>query len=445
MTATATMFFCIIVVNIVLFAGAACQNRCNKNGLCNRFGTCDCFKGFMGAECSLKTCPYGPTITGIAVGEDSLHDTTTECSGKGSCNYKTGNCDCYPNYNGPSCNRMSCFNNCSGRGVCTSLRVAATENDGFHFNRSTVYSQWDADLFQGCKCDPGWSGADCSVRECAYGLDPRTTSNTHEIISLVCSCFPICVGKFKLRMLGHDVMKWFKPTSTSNDVAEGLTLIAANYAKNNLYSYNTVTTLSSPNQTICQQNSVTTTQFKFRKTTANIPTISFYANLFNEGNLFFQSNQMLHCDCTNRVCNGTFRLSFDGEMSGKLNTWGNSSNIILALRNMNTINAGGISVIDGIALDGPVCVTGTKTNHTITFFAAFGNVPQLQLWSSVIQGPIARPLYYYSTDNTTNVLTITKNGGNEDTVKLCNGIGKCNFQTASCQCPYVSTVCTCCL
>merc|ERR1712072_1655520 len=33
---------------------------------------------------------------------------------------------------------------------------------------------WSADKFQGCKCDGGWGGNDCSLRQCPRGDDPET-------------------------------------------------------------------------------------------------------------------------------------------------------------------------------------------------------------------------------------------------------------------------------
>jgi len=33
---------------------------------------------------------------------------------------------------------------------------------------------WDAEMVYGCKCDEGYSGADCSLRDCPLGDDPLT-------------------------------------------------------------------------------------------------------------------------------------------------------------------------------------------------------------------------------------------------------------------------------
>ena len=51
------------------------------------------------------------------------------------------------------------------RGDATHLTYGATPND-----RLT----WDHDMVQGCLCDDGWQGFDCSLRRCPYGDDPDT-------------------------------------------------------------------------------------------------------------------------------------------------------------------------------------------------------------------------------------------------------------------------------
>jgi len=38
----------------------------------------------------------------------------------------------------------------------------------------TLYRLWDQDMAQACVCDPGFSGPDCSQRECPRGDDPLT-------------------------------------------------------------------------------------------------------------------------------------------------------------------------------------------------------------------------------------------------------------------------------
>ena len=45
------------------------------------------------------------------------------CSGNGICDYKTGMCKCNPNWSGDDCSVkiLLCPNNCSGNGICDNL------------------------------------------------------------------------------------------------------------------------------------------------------------------------------------------------------------------------------------------------------------------------------------------------------------------------------------
>jgi len=92
-----------------------------------------------------------------------------ECSNKGTCDRKTGECVCYDGYDGVACQRASCPgfpNSCSGHGVCKTIKqLALADNDN-------VYKLWDKDVTMGCECDKGFFGPDCSLRECKSGIDP---------------------------------------------------------------------------------------------------------------------------------------------------------------------------------------------------------------------------------------------------------------------------------
>ena len=48
---------------------------------------------------------------------DTAH-AYTECSSKGMCNRVSGECECFPGYEGKGCQRNSCPNQCSGKGTC---------------------------------------------------------------------------------------------------------------------------------------------------------------------------------------------------------------------------------------------------------------------------------------------------------------------------------------
>merc|ERR1711871_253726 len=117
-----------------------------------------------------------------------------ECANKGLCNRATGVCECFDGYTGTACARMACPNDCSGHGTCESIkelaemadfdtqandspttRVAGSTNHHSYDSKieeSYAYDLWDADKTTACKCDPGFFGADCSQKKCAYGVDP---------------------------------------------------------------------------------------------------------------------------------------------------------------------------------------------------------------------------------------------------------------------------------
>jgi hypothetical protein len=108
-----------------------------------------------------------------------------------------GICRCLKGFEGPSCNRMSCPNKCSGHGRCMSLAEAASSFDGQALNRSLIYTDWDADMVRGCVCDPGFEGYDCSERPCEVGRDPRALKGKSETVIIRCQCGPTCTGDFR--------------------------------------------------------------------------------------------------------------------------------------------------------------------------------------------------------------------------------------------------------
>lgn len=80
--------------------------------------------------------------------QSPLDDTAhyyMECSNKGLCDRTTATCTCFTGYEGTSCQRASCPNDCSGHGVCRTNRELAMKDYG------NTYELWDADMVR-LKC-----------------------------------------------------------------------------------------------------------------------------------------------------------------------------------------------------------------------------------------------------------------------------------------------------
>jgi len=143
----------------------------------------ECAHGFTGADCTLRSCPTGVAFFDMAEIDDTAHLQTT-CSGRGQCDYKTGECVCATGYVGIACERTKCKNDCSRRGTCVSMRHLADSTRN-HESLQYSYQLWDADKLYGCDCDLGYAGYDCSLRVCPFGDDPLTLSENDDEIQLL--------------------------------------------------------------------------------------------------------------------------------------------------------------------------------------------------------------------------------------------------------------------
>lgn len=428
------MIIFLLIISLLIRNVESCHNNCNRNGKCNKWDICECFQSWTGPDCSLKTCPSGPSIVGIASSTDTAHRLEV-CSGRGHCDHNTGNCICASNFVGNDCGRSLCQNNCNNNGECVSLRTAAVQNDGFRFNRTTTYNQWDADIIYGCKCDPGFSGYDCSERVCEYGPDPRKPLQQNEKVTLVCDCSNgSCSGKAKLKYMGVSLNSWLYPTTTMSDLSNSLMNSPQLFGNNKLYTEVPIVSTSS-SATVCAPNSVTRTEIEFKRTSGDLPALTFYANVIKNGNMYFETTQVLRCDCTlTGRCNGTFHISFDGEVSSRLFTYLNATEVQNALKEMKTIKAAGITVSK--LTEVPICFPGIISSHNITLSAQSGNIPPINVWSSITANG-KQDLDYYSTSiNSTNILKIVSDDGIDSNMNLCNGVGNCDFTTGVCKCPF---------
>lgn len=227
--------------------GYACSsfNNCNYQGDCDTSKSiCKCYDGFgsdkdklyavsndFAIDCSSLACPLGQAFSAFPL--DTSTDATVnhdmhrmlECSGIGTCNRANGKCECPPGFTGGACEKMECINQCSNRGVCTSInrlsRLVSIENSlqptkdnlaflNKHYGTSALPLQtlsyrynnnvgvmglskvnWDSDFGSTCVCDSSWLvglgenqvqlgeyfGTYCQYRRCPSGDDPSTPEN----------------------------------------------------------------------------------------------------------------------------------------------------------------------------------------------------------------------------------------------------------------------------
>jgi hypothetical protein len=170
-------------------ADARCPNACSGHGTCGANDLCSCFNrkdgataAWTGKDCSLRTCPTGELWDGTPTGIIAITRTAAECSGRGACDRKTGECVCDAGYEGDSCQRTVCPNACSGHGTCISMTefVQHVENtdtgtlDTADKISLFSYTGWDDDRHYLCLCDTGHRGPDCSLRECGSANDPMS-------------------------------------------------------------------------------------------------------------------------------------------------------------------------------------------------------------------------------------------------------------------------------
>jgi len=198
------------IFSVIGFASAACPNNCAGHGTCGEATQCDCYRNWFGADCSKRICTYSAAFVDTPVGDlngDGEHGPARyfdprlntkvfgidfvgggqsemyshnygyarktritphdeahfyrECANKGVCDRTTGQCQCFPGYEGEGCTRTTCPNGCSGHGRCRTI----------HDDWSN-YAAWDLHHTQYCDCDSGYSGPSCSMRDCPRGADP---------------------------------------------------------------------------------------------------------------------------------------------------------------------------------------------------------------------------------------------------------------------------------
>ena len=134
--------------------GTGCQNDniCNENGICDWCNDkCICREGYgsptdmimigknIRKDCSERVCPSGKAIADIPKSSTKAH-SMAECSNRGICDRKSGECKCFHPFTGFACERMTCPNDCSGNfSLHNNVHSFLIHHNGLLLNR-IIYS-----------------------------------------------------------------------------------------------------------------------------------------------------------------------------------------------------------------------------------------------------------------------------------------------------------------
>jgi hypothetical protein len=306
---------------------ASCPNLCSKNGICGISSVCECYNGYTGPDCSQRTCSMGKAWADYATVDDTAH-ALAECSNRGHCNRITGLCECEGTgllFEGAACERLRCPSDCNDRGRCVSMQTLAWMQDPGAIRADcgsadvcsdgacTVAdysvcqgvfkytSPWDAKMIQGCYCDEGFEGFDCSMRTCIKGDDPLTTGQLDEIQQIGCRADG---GSFTLS---------FKDITTSNiawdaSVADVKAAIVALRSVPDFGASNAISVSFSVGATACENGSSNVMTITFSQLFGDLPLlIPDGTNLEHTGGTFpvitsdeFQVGTKESEECSNR-------------------------------------------------------------------------------------------------------------------------------------------------
>ena len=108
-----------------------CPQLCNNRGTCDPSSRCTCLPGYTGWACEKMSCPSGLAFVAKASPDPALsvHGRSLVCSGRGSCDGRSGTCVCLPGFGGRACEHSAytCIWGCV-LAVTLCLRMSSQEN-----------------------------------------------------------------------------------------------------------------------------------------------------------------------------------------------------------------------------------------------------------------------------------------------------------------------------
>ena len=187
--------------------------ECSNQGLCDRSsGVCECFDGYSGRACQRQACPEDCSGHGVCLSVNQLRQKSmTKLPFTCSTTRNSGNVLCDSDIVGDGKLRQGDYIKI-GNYPPMKIETIATDDSGYdanynvshfidaslvnqtkkvdklvlynHFPETLTYGTevwqvhnyrlWDAKKNMACKCDPRYTGFDCSERKCPLGDDPLT-------------------------------------------------------------------------------------------------------------------------------------------------------------------------------------------------------------------------------------------------------------------------------
>jgi hypothetical protein len=416
--------------------------HCNGKGMINSDNTCNCYSGYRGANCTLRYCPFGKSWATMPIADHTRNRVNVECSNMGTCNINTGKCACRENFEGRACERMSCATavvgkTCSSHGRCITEREAGLEFNGDSLVRARLaYDEWDADAVQGCVCDQGYTGYDCSKKLCPFGIDPLSTETARtEVFTLVCQTTH---GNFNIQINGHttEALKDRYGPATLKYILEAIPGLGSV----------TVETLAdaSGNAPICGRDYLAYSRITLnsyvgptsprmyvsRGGVSNSRQNPWGGTSLGGDSLYMETTYTLTCPvCAG--CVGAIYFTYGDSISTELlvadvrvSAASDIGAAIAALADLTAAEWEDLTVsVTAIGDDTQICQPGVSNSFTVSLQSNYGNIPDLTMVGAAIQGAAAVQLTWDSS-------AFAPAG----TMKQCSGQGYCNAVSGRCEC-----------